>query len=247
VVGYFDFTAWKSNSKNKPVEVLRETVAKIDKLVAEVIQKIVAAGKIPIIIGGGHNNAYGNIKGATLGLLDSGRSKTASINVINLDAHTDFRILEGRHSGNGFSYAFSEGYLGRYAVLGAQENYIPQTVVEEMARNKNLKVVSYEDLFVRNANGWEEAMNKLLTFTKNNYTGIEVDLDAIENVLSSARSPSGVTVARARQFVHRAAMESRVAYLHICEGAAILDTGGSSDTTGKLIAYLVSDFIKAVN
>jgi formiminoglutamase len=36
-----------------------------------------------------------------------------------------------------------------------------------------------------------------------------------------------------------------VAYLHICEGAAKLKTGKADEATGKLISYLVSDFIKA--
>ena len=32
------------------------------------VNQIVRAGKIPVIIGGGHNNAYGNIKGSALAL-----------------------------------------------------------------------------------------------------------------------------------------------------------------------------------
>ncbi len=41
-----------------------ELVNRLDTIVSQIVQKIIAAGKIPIIIGGGHNNAYGNIKGA---------------------------------------------------------------------------------------------------------------------------------------------------------------------------------------
>jgi formiminoglutamase len=35
-----------------------------------------------------------------------------------------------------------------------------------------------------------------------------------------------------------------VAYLHISEGATQLADGRKNDSTGKLISYLVSDFIK---
>jgi formiminoglutamase len=42
-----------------------------------------------------------------------------------------------------------------------------------------------------------------------------------------------------------AAMDSKVAYMHICEGAVRLDNGESDSSTGKLISYLVSDFVKA--
>src|SRR5690606_31733556 len=38
---------------------LHQTVCEIDEIVCNLVEKIVAAGKIPIAIGGGHNNAYG--------------------------------------------------------------------------------------------------------------------------------------------------------------------------------------------
>ena len=83
-------------------------------------------------------------------------------------------------------------------------------------------------------------------FIRNGYTGIEIDLDAIENVLSSAVSPCGFSSTQARQFIHQTAAKNKIAYLHICEGAAELNNGLKSASTGKLIAYLVSDFVKAV-
>nr|WP_233167177.1 arginase family protein [Pedobacter sp. ASV2] len=38
-------------------------------MVFPIIEKIVAAGKVPIVIGGGHNNAYPIIKGSSLACL----------------------------------------------------------------------------------------------------------------------------------------------------------------------------------
>src|SRR5690606_5395438 len=84
--------AQKLNPENKDdLKELYKLVEEIDKEVVHIVSNIVAAGKIPIVIGGGHNNAYGIIKGTALG-------KAESINCINFDAHTDFRALEGRHS-----------------------------------------------------------------------------------------------------------------------------------------------------
>jgi formiminoglutamase len=82
-------------------------------------------------------------------------------------------------------------------------------------------------------------------FTEDNYTGIELDLDSIENVLSSASSPCGITALHARQYMNFVAMDSKVAYVHICEGATKLSSGETDTSTGKLISYLVSDFIKS--
>lgn len=246
LLGEFDFSALQQKSKNKPVEYLRDLVSEIDKHVSELIQKVVASGKIPIVIGGGHNNAYGNIKGAALGLQQINKIKTSKINIINLDAHADFRALEGRHSGNGFSYAMHEGYLAKYGILGLHQNHMSQSMLDTIKKNKNIQTHFFEDIVVANKITFAKATESILLFTKNTHTGIEIDLDAIENVLSSAISPSGFSATQARQFIHQTASKSKVAYLHICEGATVLDNGLKSSTTGKLIAYLVSDFVKAV-
>ncbi|MEX0635508.1 MAG: arginase, partial [Ferruginibacter sp.] len=82
-------------------------------------------------------------------------------------------------------------------------------------------------------------------FTEDTFTGIELDLDVIENVLSSACTPSGLSVLQARQYLNFTATDCKVAYLHICEGASQLTDGAKNDETGKLISFLVTDFLKA--
>jgi formiminoglutamase len=82
-------------------------------------------------------------------------------------------------------------------------------------------------------------------FTDDNYIGIELDLDCIEHTLSSAVTPSGVGAMHARQYVSFTAAHCKPAYLHICEGAVQLSDGRRNETTGKLISYLVSDFVKS--
>jgi len=125
VLGHLDFSEQLEIARN--LDATSETyyndlsalVEVIDSEVAYLIFQITKAGKKPIIIGGGHNNAYGNIKGSALGHHEA-------INVVNFDAHTDFRALEGRHSGNGFSYAFKKDFLHKYFMFGLHENYTIQ-------------------------------------------------------------------------------------------------------------------------
>ena len=109
VLGHFSFDELKQKIEKKAVspddrmEEYRKAVPIIDDAVSELIQLIVASGKTPIVVGGGHNNSYPIIKGTALGLAGSGDLK--GINCVNLDAHIDYRLAEGRHSGNGFRYA----------------------------------------------------------------------------------------------------------------------------------------------
>ena len=48
LLGYFDFSSLQQKTKNKPVEYLRDVVGEIDKHVSDLVQKIVASGKIPM-------------------------------------------------------------------------------------------------------------------------------------------------------------------------------------------------------
>jgi formiminoglutamase len=227
------------------IDAYRHAVITIDEEVEELAKIITAHNKIPIAIGGGHNNAYPLIKGAAKGLHKAGVLPLAQINAINLDAHSDFRPSEGRHSGNGFRYAEEDGYLQKYCIVGLHENYLPQNVWLDIVNNPFLDFITYEDIFILEKRNFIQAIAHATSFTEDTYTAIELDMDCIENTLSSAITPSGISSLHARQYITLAARESQVAYLHICEGATRLADGRCNETTGKLISYLVSDFIKA--
>lgn len=253
VLGEVDFSdlmkkAETIDAKHKyGIEHLRKLVEFIDARVIDAVRLIAGAGKIPIIIGGGHNNAYGNIKGTNEGLRLCQKQKCTGINVINCDPHTDFRTREGRHSGNGFSYAFEENLLHKYSVFAAHEQYNTNQVLEQFAKhNEYLHLNTYEDIFVRENKTFSEALNDCIEFVHERPCGVELDLDAITNVPSSAKTSSGISPLQARQYVYQAANKLNACYLHIAEGAPVLAHIKADNKTGKLIAYLVCDFMKGV-
>jgi len=89
-------------------------------------------------------------------------------------------------------------------------------------------------------------MNRAFAQIKTNKYGIEIDVDAIENIASSAMTPNGFSTTEARQFVSLLANHSNASYLHLCEGSS--DRSSMPvNMLGKLLSYLVSDFIKAQN
>jgi formiminoglutamase len=190
VIGTLNFKIQMEEAKNLDFNItndrkrLSELVSQIDKEVVHVITSIVKTGKIPIIIGGGHNNAYGNIKGTAL-------AHGKPINVVNLDAHSDFRILEGRHSGNGFSYAFEEGFLKKYFIFGLHENYTSKNVLDILKKMEDrVTFNTYDEINVRQQKNFQEELNTALEFIKNDTFGIEIDLDALPNIASSAMTLS---------------------------------------------------------
>lgn len=190
---------------------LSQLVTIIDKDVSHIIFNIVKSGKIPIIIGGGHNNSYGNIKGSAL-------AKGKSINAINFDAHSDFRILEGRHSGNGFSYAYEEGFLKKYFIFGLHENYTSKRVLDIIKKiESRVRFNTYESVNIRKEKEFDLEMAYALEFINNDFFGIEIDLDAIPNIACSAMTTSGFSVEQLRQFISFFAKNKNATYLHICE------------------------------
>jgi formiminoglutamase len=250
VIGRFDFGDIQylidknAHDTEEKVQAYRHAVITIDEEVEWLTKTIVAAGKIPIAIGGGHNNAYPLIKGAAKGLQQAQIIPIPQINCINLDAHTDFRPSEGRHSGNGFRYAEEDGFLQKYCVIGIHENYLPQNVWLDIVNNPFLDFISYEDIFIHEKRNFIQAVAHAIDFTDDNFVGVELDLDCIENILSSACSPSGIKSNHARQYINLCAAQAKPCYLHICEGATKLTDGATNELTGKLISYLVSDFVK---
>ena len=241
ILGHLDFSDKMQEvselDKNLPksIKKARKIVSKIDKHVTYIVEQIVSAGKIPIIIGGGHNNAYGCIKGTSLAL-----KKT--INVINFDAHSDFMPEEGRHSGNGFSYAYAEGFLKNYFVFGIHKNYTSDRLFKSLKKFKLVKYTLFEDLEVGKEVKFKEELLRAENHVCEKPFGVEIDCDAIENIPSSAMTPSGFSVNKARSFVNYFSKHENVRYLHICEASPTKKTEAQ---IGKLITYLISDFIKS--
>ncbi len=251
VLGNFDFGDLKylieNNAYNQEelIDAYRHAVNLIDEEVETIMKAIGAAKKIPIVIGGGHNNAYPVIKGVSKGLYKAEVIPLAQLNCINLDSHSGYKTTDGRHNANPFRYAESDGYLGKYAIVGMHESYVPQNVLSDLQENPFISVTTYEEVFIHERKNFIQAIAHATGFTEDTYSGIEIDLGCIENTLTCHHSPCGISSLQARQFVNFTATDSKPAYLHIAEGACQLSDGNKDETTGKLISYLVSDFIKA--
>lgn len=210
----------------------RERVSELDGFVLRILLPIMAAGKIPIVIGGGHNNAYPLIEAAS-------RVLQQPIDVVNLDPHADCRPLEGRHSGNSFSYAIANGFLRNYTVLGLHR-----------ARN-NEAMLKYMDEHHVHYTFFGDYLMDPLSFRRDLHgflaqdvspLGVELDLDVIRHMPSSAFSPSGMAIEDGRYYLRAILGSSRkVLYVHLPEAAP--NTPSQGRIVGKALAYLVHDVI----
>ncbi len=232
-----------AGSKEERLEAYRHSVTAVDDALESIVKMIASHRKIPVVISGGHNNAYGCIKGASKGWHKAGELPIAQINVMNLDAHAGYKPMEGRHSGNALRYADEDGYLQKYCVIGLHENELPQNAWLDIANNPFFDFVTYEDIFIHGKQSFAEAVHHAISFTGDTLCGVEIDL---ENVLQTGISPAGISLLHARQFAHLAATYSQPAYLHIAEPFNRTMENYKIKEAGKIINFLVSDFIKAM-
>ncbi len=225
------------NCSFETIDEARKLTAELDTLVEETITTILLKGKIPIVIGGGHNNAF-PIIAANFKILRE------EIAVLNLDPHADCRKLEGRHSGNPFSYAFANGYLDTYTVLGLHKSYNSSFLLDFLIEN-NFSFTFFDDYIDHPDLLVNDIQKYSALFEEYPHVGIELDMDAIQNMPSSAFSPSGITLEAARFYIKTASQNPNLRYLHIPEGAPC--TTHEEKIVGKALAYIVWDFLEARN
>jgi formiminoglutamase len=214
---------------------LREAVETLDQLVYEIIKPYFKKGILVVVVGGGHNNAYPLIKAASHAI-------QSPINVVNLDPHADCRKLEGRHSGNSFSLAYSEGILKKYTVLGLHKAYNSSFLFDQL-NHMNASFTFFEDYLLND----EQFKTDILEAKKSNQHkphGVELDLDSIAYMPSSAFSPSGFSVEQARWYL-RTLLQPKTCYVHLTEGAPT--TPLEEKIIGKALAYMVADLVELVS
>jgi formiminoglutamase len=219
------------------IDSLRTSVLELDTFVQAFIQKNVQAHQKLIVIGGGHNNALPIIRAMHL-------IHQHQLDVVNLDPHADCRAPEGRHSGNSFSIALEEKQLNSYSVLGLHRAYNNQTSLDFLEKNDVFHSF-FEDYLLGKASLDNHTKTLATKLTSSPCIGLEIDMDAIAYMPSSAFSPSGFQLEEVRKYLHHMATLSQVSYLHLPEAAPT--NANEEKIAGKALAYLVWDFLFATN
>ncbi|MBY5993200.1 formimidoylglutamase [Ferrimonas balearica] len=228
------------NARADDLARLRALTAELDARLTPVIRAITEAGLEPLVIGGGHNNAYPILKGASLAL-------DRPLAAVNLDPHADFRATEGRHSGNGFAYAWESGALNWYRVIGLHEQKNNASALDQM-RRLGIHYASFQQIWVRRERTLGQALDDTLAelAVTNRPLGVELDLDAIESMPSSAESRVGVPLVDACHLIFRLAQYPQCHYLHLCEGAPACHPAGpaaGARAVGQALAELVLSYL----
>jgi formiminoglutamase len=223
-----DFT---TNNEN------RNIIDELDEFLIEILNLYLENHQTLITIGGGHNNAYPLLKYTK-------ESRIKSVHAINIDPHADCRMTDYRHSGNPFSYAFKDGYLNQYSVLGLHESYNNQFILD-FINSHDVSSFYFEDYLDDETRFWKhiedisQKSNELFNYT------LDLDIDAIAFAPSSALTPSGFSIEDGRRIIRKLSSNIKFQSFHLPEGAPKTDT--EIRNYSKMITYFVMDFIKCQN
>ena len=202
---------------------------------ARMVSTLLRAGQTPIVLGGGHDLAYGHYSGI--------RAATAGkkVGIINFDAHFDLRPVTDRpNSGTPFYQILSEGPADYFA-LGIQrqantselfaiaERYGAEYVLAEHCRTYQLPTIIRElDFFLE----------------RNDHVYLSIDLDGFSSAYApgvSAPSPFGFSPAFVLAVLDHLLASGKVISVDLAEMNPLYDVDGC---TARLAAGLVDASVK---
>jgi len=128
------------------VECDGDALEEAQQCLAERVADLLHAGQLPIVLGGGHEVAYGSWQGLA-GHLEAQQSEAPRVGIINLDAHFDLRDPQhGHSSGTSFTQiaeaCHARRWPFRYACLGVSRASNTRALFQ---RAENLGVLIRED------------------------------------------------------------------------------------------------------
>tara|TARA_B110000003_G_scaffold24109_2_gene23092 strand:+ start:784 stop:1758 length:975 start_codon:yes stop_codon:yes gene_type:complete len=216
---------------------LRSLVEQVDERVFQVITNLIKKGKTPLVLGGGHNNAYPLLKALST-------INKEKIHALNLDPHPDCRNLEGRHSGNPFSYAKENGILKNYAVLGMHENGLNQESLKKFTGNPDWQYFSYESWVYKGTSTFLKSLEIALKHvSQTSVFGLEICADGIKNCPSSAATQHGWSWEEVFNVAYQSGQTGRCTYIHLAEVALpligpLMQMSVAKSSVASLLAFI---------
>jgi formiminoglutamase len=210
------------------------TLEETQQALAEVVAAILQTGAVPIVLGGGHETAYGHY----LGYVAAQRP----MSIINIDAHLDVRpCVDGLgHSGSPFRQAMEHPVQplagNRYVCLGAQ----PQSVSPAhklFAQGRGCVIRWADQIGTSLCQLLTEELARLATLGSV-YLTIDADAVRMSDVPGvSAPNPDGLAGADVIRCARLAGANSQVSSLDVVEINPRLDRDGQSSRWAALVVW----------
>lgn len=204
---------------------------------AQQVAQALAQGCLPLVLGGGHEVAWGSFQGVAQARPDARR-----ILIINLDAHFDLRQAREGNSGTPFrqiqEWCAAQGQPFDYRVLGISRYANTQALFE---RADTLGVRYWLDDALQTEQGLQEALAVLAhDLAQCDAAYLTVDIDVLPGAVApgvSAPAPLGVPLAQVERVVDTVLASGKLVAADLAEFNPTFDRDG---LTAKVVARLAA-------
>lgn len=235
---------WKKPENKRVVDIgnltcigtqLEQAQQQLGGAVAEVLKKNMK----PIILGGGHETAYGHYLGARESI-----GEQAKLGIINIDAHFDMRSYEEQpSSGTMFRQILEQDQNANYFVVGIQR-FGNTGELFEKADELGAKYEYEENMQTGQLQNLTQKLDKFIE--ENDYIMLTLCTDVLNAAFApgvSAPSPFGLNPATVRSIIRTVTENEKTRSFDISEVNPSLD---ENNRTVKLGAYLVNEAITSM-
>lgn len=196
-----------------------------------VVGRVLDSGAIPIILGGGHETAFGHFLGY--------QSQRALPSILNVDAHADVRpLVEGLgHSGSPFRQAIESGVTS-YSVLGLAPHSVAKSHVDYLT-DRGMRYFWRDAL---TSGSVEQELNRLAAPVM-----VTIDLDVVDVSHApgvSAPSVGGISSGTLLEIAYVCGRHPAVRSLDIVELNPNFDV---DNRTARLAAMAVWEFLRGAS
>ncbi|HVO19707.1 MAG TPA: formimidoylglutamase [Anaeromyxobacter sp.] len=232
--------AWDAGDVVCAGDALEEAQAELGARVAGLLDQ----GQLPVLLGGGHEIAYGSFLGLAAHL--AGQARPPSIGVVNVDAHLDLRAGARSTSGTPFRQiaegCAARGLVLRYLCLGVDEDANTAALLDFAAR-LGASWVADRDLQGGDLAAARAPLSGLLASV--DCVHLSVDLDALPSADApgvSAPASRGVPLWVIETLVRQVVESGKLAVADVAELCPRLDADGrTARVAARLVARIAGD------
>ncbi|MDI2585611.1 formimidoylglutamase [Psychrobacillus sp. NEAU-3TGS] len=218
------------------IECVGNDLEKAQQQLGEAVNSVLSKKMIPIILGGGHETAYGHYLGVRENI-----GKEAKLGIINIDAHFDLRPYdEQTSSGTMFRQILEQDENSSYFVLGIQRYGNTQELFNR-ADELNVQYILEENMHDGQMDQVKTEIEKFIQ--AHDWIMLTLCTDVLNAAFApgvSAPSPFGLDPSIVRAIIKTVTSHEKVLSFDISEVNPILD---ENNRTVKLGAYLTNEAI----
>ena len=218
------------------IHCVDKNLEQAQEYLAESVYKILNNGIKPIIIGGGHDIAYGHFKGIQKAY------PNMTVGIINFDAHLDLRPFDqGAHSGSPFNQIATEVDDFHYLCIGFRKNANPPSLLKR-ADELQVQLIDRELSTIQHL---DQVFESIDSFTKKvDLLYITIDLDGFADCYApgvSAPSPLGFDVDFSLACVKQLMSKGKVISVDLAELNPAFDIDSRTSKLAAALTYHIID------